>query len=274
MPPETLRALLDEGRRVLHGRGIETAALDARLLLQRACGVSHETIVARPGQAVGDEPARGFRAMLTRRAGHEPVSRILGEREFYGRAFAVTPAVFDPRPETETLIEEVLTRLGGQFRFADLGTGSGAIAVTVACERPMARGAAIDISAAALAVARANAARHGAANIDFIEADWLAGVTGEFDVILANPPYIRRAEIAALAPEVREHEPPLSLDGGADGLDAYRRIAAAARAPLLIVEIGVGQEDAATGIFAAHGMRRLATRRDLGDRVRCLTFGH
>jgi release factor glutamine methyltransferase len=280
MPPETLRALLEEGRRALAGQGIATAALDARLLLQKACGVAHETVIAERELPVAPEQAAAYRAMVAQRACRMPVSRILGTREFYGREFVVTPAVLDPRPDTETLVEAAveLSRDHGPFRFADLGAGSGAIAVTLLCELPQAQGTATDISAAALDVARANAARHGVrTRLRFEQSNWLDRVSGRFDLIVSNPPYVAFAEIDALEPEVRQHDPRLALDGGPDGLEAYRRIAASAgphlaAAGAVAVEIDAGQEAAVVEIFADCGFAHAESRRDLAGRPRCLLF--
>jgi len=278
MPPETLQGLIAEARRKLMAAGIETAALDARLLLQHAAGVSHEALIAAPERPVEAGTAARFRGFLNRRLNHEPVSRILGEREFYGRVFVVTPAVLDPRPDTETLIDEALAKAGSAPLILDLGTGSGAIAVTMLAERPAARGVATDLSAAALAVARDNALRLGVADrLTLVHGSWFDGIVGRFDLILSNPPYIPLAEIAGLAPEVREFDPLRALDGGPDGLSAYRRIAAGALSHLaaggrVIVEIGAGQEAGIGGIFAEQGLREIGRRRDLAGHVRCLTF--
>jgi release factor glutamine methyltransferase len=262
------------------GQGIETAALDARLLLQAACGVSHETIVAEADSAITSAQAESYRDMIARRAAHMPVSRIVGTREFYGRRFVVTPAVLDPRPDTETLIEAVVELLREErpFRFIDLGTGSGAIAVMLLCELPQARGVATDISADALAVARANAERHGVADrLSLAQSSWFQGLSGQFDLIVSNPPYIALGDIDRLEPEVRVHDPRLALDGGPDGLEAYRRIAAGA-APLLApggqvaVEIGAGQEGEVAVIFEVCGFRHAVSRRDIAGRPRCMVF--
>ena len=282
MPPETLRALLDEGRRVLAGQGIETAALDARLLLQAACDVSHEAIVAEPENTASAAEAASYRATIARRTSRQPVSRILGTREFFGRPFLLAPSVLDPRPDTETVIDAVLQRFRDRrpFRFLDLGTGSGIIAITLLCELPAAQAVATDISDAALSVARANAARHGIADrLSLVHASWLDGVEGRFDLVVSNPPYIPLGEIEGLAPEVRGHDPRLALDGGPDGLEAYRRIAAGAGAKLapggvVMVEIGCGREQQVSTILARHGFHGESVRNDIAGRPRCLAFQH
>lgn len=278
MPPDTLQGLLAEARRKLMAAGVETAALDARLLLQHAAGVSHEALIAAPECPVEAGTAARFGQLVKRRLDHEPVSRILGEREFYGRVFIVTPAVLDPRPDTETLIDAALAEAGAAPLILDLGTGSGAIAVTMLAERPAAQGVATDLSAAALAVARDNAVRLGVVDrLTLVHGSWFDGIAQRFDLILSNPPYIPLAEIAGLAPEVRDFDPLRALDGGPDGLSAYRRIAAGALSHLapggrVIVEIGAGQAAAIGGIFAGQDLRETGRRRDLAGRVRCLTF--
>lgn len=278
MPPETARGLIAAARRDLIAADIDNSALDARLLLQHAAGLSHAMIAADPDQAVAAEAAERFRQLLSRRLSHEPVSRILGAREFYGREFLVTPDVLDPRPDTETLIAAALPLIDGKSRILDLGAGSGAIIVTLLAERNGASGVAVDISLAALAVAGRNAALLGVADrLRLVEGSWFSGVDGRFDLIVSNPPYIPAGEIAGLEPDVRDYDPHLALAGGLDGLDAYRAIAAGAGAHLeaggrVLVEIGAGQEDGVTAVFAACGLNRLGCHRDLGGHVRVLDF--
>lgn len=278
MPPDGLSALLATASARLKAAGCGTPVLDARLLLQAAAGLSREELIMgldrplTPGQLVRYE---GF---IARRESHEPVSRILGEREFYGRAFRVTPDTLDPRPDTETLIEAALPLIPQGGRLLDLGTGTGAIAVTLLAERPDASGVASDLSPAALAVAADNAARHAVAErLELVLGSWLAPVTGRFDIILSNPPYIPAGDIAGLGPDVRNHDPVLALEGGTDGLDPYRIIAASAAGHLapeghVLVEIGAGQADDVAAIFAAAGFREAGRHRDLGGHIRCLCF--
>jgi release factor glutamine methyltransferase len=279
MPPETVGTLLAEGRGLLEGQGIDTAALDARLLLQMACGVTHEAIVAEPRSRIGTEQATAYRLMIARRAAREPLSRIFGTREFYGRPFLLAPSVLDPRPDTETLIDAVIERFAdrGPFRFLDLGTGSGNIALTILGELPNATAVATDLSPSALSVARANAARHGVlGRVGFLNANWFDAVEGLFDLLVSNPPYIPLSDIDRLEPEVRDHDPRSALDGGPDGLEAYRRITVGAKSRLapggcVMVEIGAGQEGDVGAIFAAAGFRLDAARNDLAGLPRCLT---
>ncbi len=279
MPPDRLKPLHDEAVVRLKEAGCDTPALDARLLLESATGLTRETLILDPSREVGTAEAERFRELIRRRADREPVSRIIGAREFYGRRFRVTPAVLDPRPDTETLVEAALKRMPPSARVLDLGTGSGAIIVTLLAERSDATGLATDISSEALAVARENATALGVAErLTFREAPWFDGIGERFDLIVSNPPYIPRADIAALSADVRNFDPLLALVGGSDGLDPYRTIAAGAAARLkpggsVAVEIGAGQADSVEGIFAAWGFRQFGRHRDLGGHIRCLEFG-
>lgn len=277
---ETRRGLLKQAGDRLAARGIETAALDARLLFQAASGLRHEDIVAEPDSGVPPDVAARFSVFIQRRSRFEPVSRILGTREFYGRSFRVTPEVLDPRADTETLIEAALglAKGRGPLRFLDLGTGSGAIAVTLLAELPEATAVATDLSAAALAVAKANAEALGVAGrASFVQANWFEGIDGRFDLIVSNPPYIPLGDIAGLAPDVREFDPLRALVGGPDGLEAYRRIAGGAGSHLgpkshVVLEIGSGQENAVNELFMGQGFARESRQFDLAGHARCLVF--
>ncbi|CAN5401192.1 peptide chain release factor N(5)-glutamine methyltransferase [soil metagenome] len=280
MPPDTLESLWREGRARLERARISSSSLDARLLLQACAAVPHARMISDPSLEIGADIADVYRGFIARREEREPVSRILGEREFYGRAFAVTPATLDPRPDTETVVDEALCHIAARqpARILDLGTGTGAIVVTLLAERPQARGVASDISADALAVAKRNASWHGVASrLDFVLANWFAGLAGTFDLIVSNPPYIPTGEIAALGREVRDFDPGGALDGGCDGLDAYRAIAAGARhylarAGVVCVEIGEGQATDIEALFGENGYSVVSRRGDLGGHVRCLAF--
>jgi release factor glutamine methyltransferase len=278
MPTDKLQPLLNWAVREL-GRGdFESPQLDARLLLQHATGISREDLILEPQREVAPAIADHFRQLVTRRLAHEPVSRILGEREFYGRPFKVTPDVLDPRPDTETLVDLALPLMGPGSRILDLGTGSGAIIITLLAERPDATGVATDLSAAALAVAAANAAALGVADrLDFVQGSWFGAVSGRFDLIVSNPPYIPSADIAGLEPDVRAYDPHLALSGGSDGLDPYRVIAAEATNHLapggyVVVEQGAGQADDVAAIFTATGFHLVRQGIDLGGHIRCLIF--
>ena len=277
---DSVASLIRRASKQLSLRGIETAALDARLLLQASAGMSHADIVAEPDVILAPEVVDKFWSLMERRSAFEPVSRILGVREFYGREFKITPSVLDPRADTEALIGVALALAKGKetFRFLDLGTGSGAIAVTLLAELPTARGVATDVSEEALAVAKANAVAHGVADrLSLLKADWYGGVEGNFDLIVSNPPYIPAGEIAGLEQEVRDYDPGLALAGGADGLAAYSRIAAGAQGFLapsghVLVEVGATQAQGVNAIFAAEGFVPAGQFRDLGGHARALSF--
>jgi release factor glutamine methyltransferase len=277
---DTRHGLLKQASERLAAGGIETPALDARLLFQVASGLRHEDIVAEPDLIVLPEVAARFSSLIERRSKFEPVSRILGTREFYGRSFRVTPDVLDPRADTETLIGAVLGLVKSKesLRILDLGTGSGAIAVTLLAELPEATAVASDLSAAALAVAKGNAEALGVAGrASFVQANWFEGIGGKFDFIVSNPPYIPLGDIAGLAPDVREFDPARALDGGPDGVEAYRRLASGAGSHLapkghIILEIGAGQENAVNELFTGQGFVRESRHFDLGAHVRCLVF--
>ena len=278
MPPETAQALLAAAVARLRAAGCETPELDSRLLFQAATGLSREDLILLPEIVIAAEQRARFESLLQRRERREPVSRILGEREFYGRRFLVTPDVLDPRPDTETLIDAALAIMPEGARILDLGTGTGAIAVTLLAERPHASGMAVDVSEAALAVARQNAARLGVADrLTLVAGSWFSPVSSRFDIIASNPPYIPAHEFEGLSPDVRNFDPALALLGGDDGLDPYRLIAAGAPAHLnpgghVLVEIGAGQAADIEQIFAGLGFCLRAAHADLGGHVRCLDF--
>lgn len=272
----TVKTLLSEARVIL--AETETPSLDARLLLQYAAGLDHAALVADPDFVVSEKTASDFQALVARRASYEPVSRILGTREFFGRSFKVTPDVLDPRADTETIVEVCLQLLpdGKSLRILDLGTGSGILAVTLLAERPHATGIAVDVSPAALAVASENAVAVSA-RLQLIESNWFSKVEGRFDLIVSNPPYIPAADVFRLDVEVRDHDPHVALAGGVDGLDCYRAIAAGSGHHLfekghVVVEIGAGQDADVTALFAAQAFQLVAKKQDLGGHVRALAF--
>lgn len=278
MPPDELARVLAQAAARLKAAGSDTPVLDARLLLQAAAGISREELILGPDRPLTPERLATYESHIARRERSEPVSRILGQREFYGRVFTVTPDTLDPRPDTETLIDAALAVMPRGARLLDLGTGTGAIAVTLLAERPDATGTATDLSAAALAVARENAARHGVEQrLTLLQGSWFGPVSGSFDIILSNPPYIPAGDIAGLGADVRNFDPGLALSGGDDGLDPYRAISSAAAAHLaggghVLVEIGAGQAEDVSAIFAAQGFAPAGRHRDLGGHERVLAF--
>ena len=251
------------------------ALREARLLLMAATGWAAARLGVAGGEAL-PEPARGQAdAMLARRLMREPLAQILGSWAFFGREFRVTQATLVPRPDTETLVE---LALDAPFsRMIDLGTGSGAIGVTLLAERPEARGLACDISGAALAVAAQNAARHGVSGrLALLESDWWAGVEGLFDLVVSNPPYVSEAEYAELAPEITRWEPRAALTPGGDGLSAYRAIlggvgAHLARGGRCLVEIGGTQGAAVAALFRQAGLEDVAVHADINDKARVVS---
>ncbi len=262
----------------LAARGIETAVLDARILVEEALGVTATDLALRGAEPVGREGAERLGSFLARRAAGEPVARIIGAWEFWGLPFGLSPETLVPRPDTETLVEAALgLRPDGPHRLADLGTGSGCILVALLTEWPSAFGVGLDRSPGALRTAQANAARNGVADrAAFVVGDWAASLAGPFDLVVANPPYIASHVIAGLSGEVRDHDPRLALDGGPDGLDAYRIILAQVPPLLrpgghLLVEIGYDQEAALRGLATVHGLGA-EVRRDLAGHPRVVVM--
>ena len=278
--PEMRRAEALDALATAFGKAdFEDCRLMARRLLADALRVEPGELVLHPDRLIG-ETAERLGPALSRALKGEPLTRIAGRRSFCGRDFRVTPDVLDPRPETELLVEEMLKRLAGQRapRLLDLGTGSGAIILTLLAEIPEATGVAVDLSPAALAVAGGNAEALGVtARVAFHHGDLFAGLAGPFDAILSNPPYIPSADLAGLELAVRDFDPPLALDGGPDGLAFYRRIAGEARAFLmpggwLGVELGAGQSESVIALMEAAGFQDMAIRHDLAGHARHL-FG-
>lgn len=274
----SFRAALDSIARQLDDAGIDESKREARLLVAGALGLSLSALILRENDPIGHHASR-LAEWFARRLAREPVSRIAGEREFYGLTLHLNPAMLDPRPDTETLVEAVLAEArGGRFgpapRILDLGTGTGAILLALLSALPAAIGLGIDIAPEAVAGAVANARRLGLdTRAAFRSGDLFEGLVETFPIIVSNPPYIPSKDIPALDPEVRLHDPLRALDGGTDGLDFYRRIADDAPrflAPggLLAVEVGQGQAEDVASLFAAVGLRAGGIRHDLAGIAR------
>lgn len=262
---------MDEALALARSQGVDR--LDAQVLLGRHLGRPRSWLIAHGDEALPDSAEQAYVQHLQRRAAGEPLAYLLGEREFHGLRFAITPAVLVPRPDTETLVDWALQLLQGQAnaRVLDLGTGSGAIAVSVARASPGARLAATDVDPAALAVARANAQAHGV-DLELLSGSWWSPLAGRcFDVVLSNPPYIAGDD--PHLPALR-HEPRHALTPGGDGLDALRAIVGGAPPHLepggwLLVEHGFDQGAAVRALFTAAGLHRVQTRCDLAGIERC-----
>lgn len=252
----TIGGILEWTKQYFSGKGVDNPRLDAEVLLSHILCRDRLYLYVHYDQPLSVEELAAFRECVRKRAARVPVAYITGEKEFFGLTFSVSPAVLVPRPETELLVETVVKRLAGNPapRIVDLGTGSGAITVSVLTQLPQATAVAVDISAAALAVAQTNAKRHAVAErVEWKQGDFWQPVSGLFDAIVSNPPYIPAADVRALAPEV-QNEPVLALDGGLDGLDYYRRLlsdgdAYLAPSGFIAIEIGINQA-AAIGSLA------------------------
>jgi release factor glutamine methyltransferase len=275
----TRHALAEQFRQA----GIESAEADARLLISHALGLNRTALLTNGERVLSANEMSAIEALAARRLQREPVSRILGRKEFWSLTLDVSPAVLDPRPDTETIVESALEFIDSTgardrpLRLLDIGTGSGALLLALLSELINASGIATDISPAAIDVARGNAQRLGlASRCSFVVCNIADGVAGPFDLIVSNPPYIEHSAIATLDPEVRDHDPMLALDGGPDGLDCYRAIAAQAPRLLapggrLIVELGAGQEQAVSALFTKARMCVDTARPDLAGLPRALS---
>jgi len=294
MPPETataapvvwtIRALLTWTTDFLAKKGIDSPRLDAELLLAHVLHCNRIDLIVRYSEEPTAAERTGFRELVMKRAERWPTAYLIGKREFYLLSFEVTPAVLVPRPDTETLVLKAMDLLKGipHPKVLELGTGSGCVAVSLAHMCKIANVTAVDISPDALDVAKRNAVKHGVADrITFLLGDWYAPVPdGEtFDLIVSNPPYIPPAELAELAPEVRDHEPRLALDGGPDGLAFYRRMAMGLSTYLkpggtIAVEIGSTQEPDVRAIFAdTPGFSNIQLFKDMANRPRVVTASY
>lgn len=269
-------ALLCQGGAALRAAGIENARMEARWLLAHVLDATPEALLRDPRAEVAPDAAARFEAALARRAAREPLAFITGRAGFWTLELEVAPHTLIPRADTETLVEAVLARGVAPQRVLDLGTGTGALLLAVLSEFPEATGVGVDLKPEAAALAARNAARTGLApRAAFLAGDWATALEARFDLVLSNPPYIAAAEIPALMPEVARHEPASALDGGADGLDAYRAITTAlprllAPGGAAVLELGVGQAEAVAALAQATGLSVAGLRADLSGIPRAI----
>jgi len=276
------RALADCFRRA----GLDTPELDARVLVAHALGLDPAALLAAPDRQLSQQDAAEIAALAARRLARAPVARIIGAKEFWGLTFHLNGATLVPRPESETVVESALAAVdesGSRLRplkIADIGTGSGALLVALLSELPQAFGIGTDVSVPALIAARHNAARLGCSErAAFVACDIASALTGGFDLVVSNPPYVRSGDIAELAPEVRDYDPPRALDGGPDALAFYRALSRDAarligRRGRLVVELGAGIADDVTDVFTAAGLEAASARPDLAGIERALTLAY
>jgi release factor glutamine methyltransferase len=278
----TFREVLVGAREALRRAGIEEAELEARLLVADAAGTDAVGLLTRSDETLGEDALARLATHVQRRLAHEPVGRILGMREFWGLPFRLAPETLEPRPDTETVVDAALAGVADRsapMRILDLGTGSGCILVALLHELPRATGIGIDRSSAAVRTARANAeANHVGGRAAFLCGDWAQAVGGSFHLVVSNPPYIRSDVIPDLAPEVFRHDPAAALDGGGDGLDAYRAILTDLPRLLCaegtaVIEIGSDQAEDVAAIARGAGLKMRGTRRDLGGQPRAVSLG-
>ncbi|MBO1907144.1 peptide chain release factor N(5)-glutamine methyltransferase [Microvirga sp. 3-52] len=278
---KTRAEALTDLRRTLGEAGFETAALDARLLLLTALGISATDLITRPDTLLSPDEAETLASFTRRRLGHEPVARIVGVREFWGLPFRLSPETLVPRPDTETVVETALDLLPDRqapLRVVDFGTGSGCILVALLHELPQATGLGVDLSFGALVTARTNAiGNRVGGRCHFALSRWADAVSGTFDLMVSNPPYIASGVIPTLDEEVREHDPRLALDGGPDGLEPYRILLSEAGrllAPqgLLVVEIGYDQAEDLISLARVYGLEIVRIAHDLSDTPRSIAM--
>jgi release factor glutamine methyltransferase len=278
-PPETIGSTLGEVAARLASAGFDEARRRARRLLAAALDLSATEVFARLDRMITENEGERVAELLRRTLAHEPLSRIVGVREFWGLEFTLSPDTLDPRPETETVVEAVLARFAERnrpYRLLDLGTGTGCLLLALLSEFPRASGFGIDKAYRAAATARRNAECLGfGAQAQFAVGDWATALNGSFDAIVANPPYIAHGDIDRLPREVRDYDPLMALDGGGDGLDAYRALAG--DIPRLLspggffaCEVGAGQDSAVAGIIRGCGFVIVETVPDLAGIGRCV----
>jgi release factor glutamine methyltransferase len=280
----TIREILAEARGRLTVPYIDDPALEARMIVEHFSGISRAAAISSPDRLIPAGALAAIDAALRRRLAHEPVHRIFGHREFYGLDLLLSPETLEPRPDTETLVETMLPIVvetvsrKGECRILDLGTGTGAIALALLSKVEQALATGVDISEGALETAALNAGRLGLGeHFTVLRSDWFANIFEQYDAIVSNPPYIATKHIDSLQADVRDFDPRRALDGGEDGLDAYRLISDGAHRCLAAggtigVEIGYDQKDAVTGIFQRAGYRLIKAVRDIAGNDRVLMF--
>jgi release factor glutamine methyltransferase len=274
----TVGALYRNVRAIFREAGLDTPDLDARVLVAAALGISSSDVLLREDDMVSEDARSRLEGYCSQRLERIPVGRILGEREFWGLPFSLNSSTLEPRPDTETLVEAVLKRTETErpVLFADIGTGTGAIAIALLSELPSAKCVAVDLSADALVCAVANADKNGvAARFQAVQGDFAAALGNGLDWVISNPPYIRTSVVAGLELEVRKHDPALALDGGEDGLDAYRIIAEEAASCLgpggrIALEIGFDQADQVAEILQGNGFLEVEIIQDLAGNNRVI----
>ncbi len=277
-----VKQALSDSKQLLRISGVPSYALDAELLLMHVLQITREKIIGYPERAITSDEADLFGGLIKRRAGREPLSHILGRREFFGREFKVTKDTLDPRPDSESLIEAVFAVYPDKdkaLNIIDFGTGTGCLLLTLLAEYENAKGTAVDISEPTLAVAKENSVKLGLAKrADFIVSNWGEEVKGKYDLIISNPPYIKKAEIEGLEPEVSIYEPGRALDGGDDGLKCYKDLAPYIASLIsdngfAVIELGVGQDESVKTIMENVGLTFITYRKDLAGINRCIVCG-
>jgi release factor glutamine methyltransferase len=264
-----LKELNQIAKNKLQNAGIETSALDARILLSHVLQISHEKLLLSNDRVLSPDEIEKINTAIEERIAGKPVAKIIGQKEFYGRNFKTTTDTLDPRPDSEILIEAVLAHKFKEPKILDLGTGTGCLVLTLLAELPKARAIAVDQSLAALDVAKKNAYLIGVEDrVIFAQSDWFGDVIGTFDIIISNPPYIPESDIPNLAKDVRLYDPMAALVGGADGLDPYRIIIpqlANFLKPegMAVFELGQGQSDAVAAMLVEHGFGDIFVNKDL-----------
>ncbi len=281
-----LDLLMADARARLRAAELDTPDLDARILVEWATGKTRLDLISAPEQFVDSAAVEALSDALDRREKGEPVHRIMGIREFFGLPFRLSPATLEPRPDTEVLVELVIPALeeiavqNGTLELLDMGTGTGAIIISLLHRFERAHGIGLDMAEGALAMARINAVANGVGDrFAALKSDWFQNVSGRFHLIVSNPPYIPHEDIAGLSREVREHDPLAALDGGADGLNFYRALAQKAadhlyKDGMVAVEIGAGQFQDVQALFESAGFSLAGDASDLGGHRRAMLFAH